>query len=99
MIMEILVGKTRGVTNVLARNVAYWDRLPVGNEQKAYSYLVNAMQSHLDRVQRQRNQEGRRATLLGGKGLAINLLAGAKKGPCWHALDMGVFREGVIGLG
>ena len=40
------------------------------------------MQSHLDRVQMRKNQEGRRTTLLGGKGLALTP-PGGKKGPCY----------------
>ena len=34
---EILIGKMRGKTKVLAEDVAYWHRLPAGNDQKPTS--------------------------------------------------------------
>ena len=72
---EILIAKMES-SKVLAQDIAYWRRLPEGNDQRTYEYLVNAMQSHLDRTQMTKNQETRRAIIqrgiLGGQVLGVD---------------------------
>ena len=80
---EILVGKMKGHTKVLEADVAYWFRLPAGNEQKTHQYLLNSMQSHLDRVQMEKNNEGRRALLQGGRRPGLEARNPSLKKPCY----------------
>ena len=66
----------KGKTKVLDQDVAYWRRLPEGHEQKSYEYLLNAMQSYLDRTQMEKNNQMQRATLQNGGPTAVGALDG-----------------------
>ena len=68
----------QGQTKALGQDVAYWRRLPEGNEQKSYEYLLNAMQSYLDRTQMERNNQLQRATMQNGGPTAVHALDGSK---------------------
>ena len=83
MLAETLVGKMKGKTKVLAEDVAYWHRLPAGNEQKTHEYLINAMQSHLDRQQMELNNAGRRNVILGGRA-GLGAPTPSDKKPCYY---------------
>ena len=80
---EILVGKMKGKTKVLAEDVAYWLRLPAGNEQRTHEYLLNAMQAHLDRTQMEKNNSTRRVLVQGGKIPGLGAPAPTGKRPCY----------------
>jgi hypothetical protein len=54
-------------SKVLAQDIAYYHRLPDGDEQKTYEYLINSMQRYLDRTQMDKNNEGRRAFMRSGR--------------------------------
>ena len=77
----ILVKKMPLKSSAVGQDVAYWNRLPEGDAQKTYEYLINSMERHLDRVQMDENQEARKAALQRGLGLsALGVDAGARGG-------------------
>ena len=79
-------------SKAVGQDLAYYQRLPDGHEQKTYEYLINALERHLDRTQMEANQGLRRNLLLKGRGLAPGAAAGggasttttgAPKKPCY----------------
>ena len=63
-------------SKAVGQDVAYWLRLPEGDAQKTYDYLINSMERYLDRIQMDKNQEARRAAMQRGLGFSA-LGAGA----------------------
>ena len=85
---ELLVQKME-TSKVLAQDVAYWRRLAADDAQRTYQYLLNAMQSHLDRVQMNKNLVGQNLGLnRGGREPVLPAAGGAStagggKRPCY----------------
>ena len=65
---ELLVQKM-APSKVLAQDIAYWRRLPHGNEQRTHDYLITSMLRYLDRTHMDKNVEAQRRLVAppGGK--------------------------------
>ena len=72
----ILIDKIPENSKAIGQDIAYWKRLPEGNDQKTYEYLINAMERYLDRTQMEANQEMRRAAMIRGRGVVSGGVAG-----------------------